>query len=79
MSLGQQLTQYDQTLRSLYSPKTAFGNTEILKIVNKINELKKQQELAAECGRCDEDGFIEEECGECDGTGTVQNNCNHDE
>lgn len=73
--------QMKQTyLRSIYDPKTAFGNPKIIAAVREIEELVEIREgegcehclgtgmVEHDCN-CDRCGEVEVECGYCNGTG----------
>lgn len=68
-----------ETVHKAYSPKTAFGNTALIKAHAEAEAELARKEAIKICGRCDSYGTIYEECYECNGTGRFEKACDHEE
>lgn len=64
----------ETTVRKIYNPKTAFGNKELLKLLEKDKIEKWIDDNISACQECDDKGRAE--CDECDGEGECDH-CHH--
>lgn len=49
----------------IYDPKTAFGNKELIYILEKAQELQKWMDETITCTKCEGEGEVDHDC-ECD-------------
>lgn len=77
--LQKYLSRYEAKFKELYHPDTAVGNTELLTLQGRIEEIKDILEKNDECTDCDGWGVTECECcgqdkhcDTCNGEGLIE-------
>lgn len=61
----------------IYNPKTAFGNLDLIKWLDKMRKQQEEKDLIAQCKLCDSYGRRDVECEECEGRGHIEVKCDH--
>jgi len=64
-------------INKLYSPKNAFGNTELLSKLQIMANIEEEEKLRNACTICDPNGMVTEVCEECGGSGEIGVECEH--
>lgn len=71
-NLESRIRNRERELKALYDPKKAFGNAELIRLMDGIEEDKKFLEEHDVCAECDGCGKVEVDCRECSGEGFIK-------
>lgn len=77
--MGMEKTIKSEGVTITYDPKTAFGNTELLKALRSIEVAQTKRQAVEECDLCDKYGVRKVECENCSGLGELEIDCTHDD
>ena len=68
MKLELQIKRIKKNIEGLYLPKSAFGNYQLITLIQKCSELQKELKQTQECDECEGSGSVNHicDCSLCD-------------
>lgn len=66
-----QLESIGRRIRAAYNPKTAFGDKNLIELLDAESEEIERLKGKVECEECDGTGEVRTACDECRGTGLI--------